>query len=201
VGESRLVRSHFEDTEWLRTSQGAATYWEASSRLSLPGLFEPLSRLFTLTESFHPLQQQQCPPESGFGDSPPEVTQSCVELLASLGQRVRVTAPRLLLLLSLVFGFAACRTEPGSETIPPRYYLVQVTDLRGHLVANWVAHGYPIRTDRGYRFEAIERFSGPPFVQQIHYPEGHRVEIGGANIVITRCGEPQWHYEMRRLGR
>jgi hypothetical protein len=108
--------------------------------------------------------------------------------------------PRLLLLSLLLCGFTACQTEPGRETFRPRYYCVQVTDYRGHLVAEWVAHGSVTRTERGYAFEAVERVSGPPFVQRIRYPEGHRVSIGGPNIVITRCGEPQWHYEMRRAG-
>lgn len=110
-----------------------------------------------------------------------------------------MTAPRLLLLLLIVCGFAACQHEDDGYRIAPRFYLVQVTDYRGHLVAQWVAHGYPIRTDRGYKFEAVERVSGPPFVQRIRYPEGHKEEVGGPNIVITRCGEPRWHYEQRHL--
>jgi hypothetical protein len=108
--------------------------------------------------------------------------------------------PRLLLLLTLLCGFAACSTDPEHETFHPRFYCVQETNVRGQLVAEWVAHGYVRRVERGYAFEAIERVTAPPYVQRIRYPEGRKVRIGSPNIVITRCGEPDWHYAMRTKG-
>lgn len=105
-----------------------------------------------------------------------------------------------LLLFSSLLGtlLAGCEIFPSSDRrpwFPPRYYLVQVTNYRGELIANWVAHGFVRRSETGYQFRAVERFAVGPFPQRMKYPEGHMVEVTGPNIVITRCAQPEWLYD------
>ncbi len=103
--------------------------------------------------------------------------------------------PLLLLLLGLLL--AGC-ADPWSSLIPPTYYRVRVTDPRGILIADWIAVGFVARTETGYKFKAVERLSTAPHPQVARYPHGRKVEASGPNIVIARCGEPLWLYEMKR---
>ena len=49
-------------------------------------------------------------------------------------------------------------------------------------------------TATGYKFKAVERYAAPPYAQEIRYPGGRIVEIGGENIFISPCGKPEWLY-------
>jgi len=108
---------------------------------------------------------------------------------------VKLTRP-LLLLLALVL-IAGC-ADPFSRLIPPAYYRVRVTDPRGILIADWIAVGYVARTETGYRFKAVERLATAPHPQVARYPHGRHAEASGPNIIVARCGEPLWLYEMKR---
>lgn len=98
--------------------------------------------------------------------------------------------PRLLALaaLLLVAGCATARHEG-------RYTKLRVTDEEGNLVAEWVAKGYLLPVDRGYRITAIERISAPPHPVLSKYPDGWRTTVTGPHILHWRCGEPYWLYE------
>ena len=73
---------------------------------------------------------------------------------------------------------------------------VRVTNLRGELVADWVAEGAVTRTARGYQFRAVERTSAPPYMMTTQYPHGRRTEVSGANIVVTPASKPYWLFAM-----
>ena len=99
-----------------------------------------------------------------------------------------VNFSRTLLLLLAACALVGCETA-GSHQSSKKYRRVRVTDPRGDLIADWTAEGFVARTERGYRFRAVERVSGPPFVQVNHYPRGRR-------IVVTPAGKPLWLYQL-----
>ncbi len=102
---------------------------------------------------------------------------------------------RLFLLLAVTAPLQGCAFLYSLER-ERRYSLVRVSDIEGHTTAEWIAEGFVSQTNLGYQFRAVERVSGPPLRQEIHYPLRRRVEIGGVNIVVSRCGKPRWLYEM-----
>lgn len=69
-------------------------------------------------------------------------------------------------------------------------------NIEGRLIAEWVAEGFCARTETGYKFKAVQRTTGAPFPQEIHYPYGRQIEVGGQNIVVSRTGKPRWLYEL-----
>ena len=73
---------------------------------------------------------------------------------------------------------------------------MRVTNLRGELVSDWVAEGRVARTERGYKFRAVERVSAPPYMTVTQYPHGRRTEVTGANIVVTPASKPYWLFAM-----
>jgi hypothetical protein len=102
---------------------------------------------------------------------------------------------RLLLPLFFVALLAGCAFGPIA-TGSKHYQRVRVTNFRGQLVSEWIALGHISRTDtNGYRFRAVQRVSGPPFMQLSRYPDGRMVDINGPNIHISRCGAPLWIVE------
>jgi hypothetical protein len=103
---------------------------------------------------------------------------------------------RLVLLLLAACSFSGCAFLYSIET-DKRYHRVRVTNIQGKLVAEWIAEGYVARTEVGYRFRAVQRTTGTPYPQQMRYPYGRMMEVGGQNIVVTRCGPPRWLYELR----
>jgi hypothetical protein len=109
--------------------------------------------------------------------------------------RISLLLPALLALVC----FAACEDVPPIVTShhrPETYYLVEVTNPRGELVADWVAEGHVWQTAAHYyRFRAVERNTGGPYPQQIRYPDGRFEETSGANIHVIPCGKPLWLYE------
>jgi hypothetical protein len=106
-----------------------------------------------------------------------------------------VSLTRLLSLVALLCTFQGCAYYYSNEP-HKRYSTVRVTDIEGHPISQWIAEGFVARTERGYKFKAVERLSGPPFPQAIHYPMGRQIEIGGPNIVVSRCGKPLWLYRI-----
>jgi hypothetical protein len=112
----------------------------------------------------------------------------------------RVKFSRLLLLSLAVLLLASCASYFERSNAPYRkYYRVRVTNVRGEIVADWVAEGRVAKTERGYAFRAVERTSAPPFMTNTRFPHGRKVSIGGANIVVTPADKPYWLFEMDRF--
>jgi hypothetical protein len=110
----------------------------------------------------------------------------------------RVSSLRLFLVCLVALALPGCAYFYGHTPLR-RYHLVRVTDVRGQLIAEWIAEGYVAQTEHGYRFRAVERLTGGRYQEEIHYPDGRTIEVGGPNIVVTRTGKPLWLY--RRDGR
>jgi len=86
-------------------------------------------------------------------------------------------------------GLSACEHAPyGHDT----FTKLRVTNVRGELVAEWVARGYITPLARGYSIHAVERRTAPPFAMDIHYPDGWETTVVGANIHHWRCPKPRW---------
>ena len=103
----------------------------------------------------------------------------------------------LLFLLAALISTTGCSNYWEQYTGPHRkYYLVLVTNPRGELIAEYVSEKRPYRTERGYRFYAVERLSSEPNQLSLRYPRGRLVEVGGPNIIITRTEKPYWLYEL-----
>ncbi len=102
----------------------------------------------------------------------------------------RMKLPHLLALAALAL-LAGCETG-HHET---KYTKLRVTDEHDNLIAEWVAKGYLLRVDKGYRITAVERLSGPPHPILSKYPDGWRTTVTGPHILRWRCGEPYWLYE------
>ncbi len=103
---------------------------------------------------------------------------------------LRILVPLFALLL-----LAGCAVTPlGRSGYSQKYRKVTITDYNGKLVAEWIAEGNVWRRGAGYRFRAVQRTSGPPFVTNSHFPQGRQVEIDGAHITVAPCGKPEWLY-------
>lgn len=102
--------------------------------------------------------------------------------------------PLLALLLALVLPGCAFlySVEPHK-----RYHRIRVSNIEGKLIGEWIAEGYVAQTEIGYKFKAVQRRTGLPYVTEIHYPYGRQMEIGGQNVVVSRCGQPLWLYELK----
>ena len=99
-----------------------------------------------------------------------------------------VKLPRIFLLLLAVLALNGCAT----------YTKLRVTDRRGGLISEWVARGHIHRTEFGYRVNAVERVSGPPYSILSKYPDGWRTTVTGPNIDHWRCAKPLWLYDRER---
>ena len=109
----------------------------------------------------------------------------------------RVTLSRILALLVTVLLISGCSPHSERRVVAKKsYYRVRVTNLRGELVSDWVAEGRPFRTERGYRFRAVERVSAPPYMMTTQYPHGRVTEVTGPNIVVTPASKPYWLFAM-----
>lgn len=111
-------------------------------------------------------------------------------------QRPRVIFRRLLPLLALALAFSGCAYTDNPFTRHRLYRLVHITDLQGHLVADWIAEGPVWSHAPGYRFKAIERRSGGPIQVVSRYPNGRHVRVTGPNISVMPCEKPQWLREL-----
>ncbi|WP_157447622.1 hypothetical protein [Chthoniobacter flavus] len=86
-------------------------------------------------------------------------------------------------------GLSACEHAPyGHDT----FTKLRVTNVRGELVAEWIARGYITPLERGYGIDAVERRTAPPFATVAHYPDGWRTTAVGPNIHHWRCPKPLW---------
>ncbi len=108
-----------------------------------------------------------------------------------------MTLPRLIFLPLTLLLFVSCTTFHLSDYTGPskRYRRVRVTNPRGELIAEWIAQGSVRRTERGFKFLAVERTSAPPNMIHVRYPDGRAVEAAGPNITVARAGTPLWIYE------
>ena len=103
----------------------------------------------------------------------------------------------LLFLLATLIATTGCSNYWEQYTGPHRkYYHVRVTNPRGELVADYIAEKRPFRTERGFRFKAVERTSPEPYQLNGRYPRGRLIEVGGPNIIVTRTEKPYWLYEL-----
>jgi hypothetical protein len=100
--------------------------------------------------------------------------------------------PHLVALLALLLLTGGCATSFD----PNRYTKLRVTDHHGDLIAEWVAKGYVMPVEKGYRITAVERLSGPRIPVYSRYPEGWRTTVTGPHITQWRCGEPTWLYAL-----
>ncbi len=87
---------------------------------------------------------------------------------------------------------SGCVTPLGRKNWRQNYRKVTVTNLRGEPVAEWIAEGNVWRAGEGYRFTAVQRICPPPYVTNVHYPQGRRVQISGPHITVGPCGKPEW---------
>ena len=99
--------------------------------------------------------------------------------------------PRLLLLLAALVFTAGCVSGHSG-----RYTKLRVTNHRGEILAEWVARGYILRSEQGYRITAVERLSGEPHPILSKYPDGWHTTVTGPHILHWRCGQPFWLYEL-----
>lgn len=99
--------------------------------------------------------------------------------------------PRLLALVALLL-VTGCVTDQQES----KYTKLRVTDEQGDLIAEWVAKGYVLRVDKGYRITAVERLSAPPHPILSKYPDGWRTTVTGPHILRWQCGKPYWLYEL-----
>ena len=104
------------------------------------------------------------------------------------GKFRRMKLPRLLLLLAALVLMAGC----GSG----HFTKLRVTNHRGEILAEWVARGVVLPTDRGYRITAVERLSGEPHPILSKYPDGWHTTVTGPHILHWQCGKPFWLYEL-----
>jgi hypothetical protein len=100
----------------------------------------------------------------------------------------------LLLAIALLSGCATSHT--GNVSTRSLYRKVRVTDVEGHLIADWVSEGSVWPYGNGYRFKAVERVTGGPNPQLLTYPHGRKVIVNGPNIAIMPCGKPEWLYRI-----
>ena len=103
-----------------------------------------------------------------------------------------------LLLLVAVTVLPGCAVSYTSNVFTRNrpYRKVRITDLQGHLIADWIAEGNVWSYGKGYRFKAVERLSGPPYLILNRYPQGRNVIVDGPNIVVFPCGKPRWLYDI-----
>ncbi len=118
-----------------------------------------------------------------------------VRLAVCIVPRVKIFRQLIPLLLLTAFLFTGC-CDMWWFAPSKHYSRVCVTNPRGELVSEWIAVGHVWRTENnGYRFRALQRVSGPPYMQLARYPDGRIVEINGPNIHIIPCGIPIWVYQ------
>jgi hypothetical protein len=72
------------------------------------------------------------------------------------------------------------------------YTQLRVTNPRGELIANWVAHGWAWPVEGGYRITAVERTNGSPYSRTTRYPDGWRTTVVGPYIHKSECARPAW---------
>jgi len=102
---------------------------------------------------------------------------------------------RLIPLLAIAL-LSGCSTPSTNSSNHSLYQKVRVTDLEGHLIADWISEGHIWPYGNGYRFRAVERVTGGPNPQLLTYPHGRRVVVNGPNIVIVPSGKPEWLYRI-----
>lgn len=84
----------------------------------------------------------------------------------------------------------------NTYTARQHYRKVRVTDVEGHLIADWISEGSIWHYEKGYQFKAVERRTDTPYPQLLKYPHGRMVIVNGPNIVIRPCGKPEWLYRI-----
>ena len=104
------------------------------------------------------------------------------------GKFRRMKFPRLLPLLAVLVLAGGCASG--------HYTKLRVTNHRGEIMAEWVARGHILRSEKGYRITAVERRSGPPHPIFSKYPDGWHTTVTGPHILHWRCGKPFWLYEL-----
>ena len=91
--------------------------------------------------------------------------------------------------LPLLAGGCSCY---DSQCHDGEYTELRVTNPRGEMIADWVAHGHVAHTETGYRITAVERTDGYPYPVTARYPDGWRVTVVGPNVHRWPCARPAW---------
>jgi hypothetical protein len=95
-----------------------------------------------------------------------------------------VKLPRLAWLTAAALPFlVGCESE---------YTQLRVTNPRGEVIADWIAHGHVSHTETGYRITALQRTDGYPYPLTARYPDGWRVTVVGPNVHRWPCARPAW---------
>ena len=100
--------------------------------------------------------------------------------------------------MSLCLVLSGCAAWPGGGIFGPHYTQFRVTNVRGEVIAEWIARGWYSREAEGYRIVAVQRTSGEPFSQTTFYPGGWRTKVSGPNIQRWRVDKPDWIVRMER---
>ncbi len=88
-----------------------------------------------------------------------------------------------LLFIGCLLALAGCQTK---------YTQFRVTNLRGEVIADWVAAGKYSKDREGYQIHAVQRISGEPYPQTTCYPEGWSTLVVGPNIARWPVAKPEW---------
>lgn len=111
---------------------------------------------------------------------------SALEPGGAVWHRPPVKLPRLFLLAATLALFSGCIG----------YTKFRATNLRGELIAEWTGRGLFYPVSGGYRINAVERISGPPFSLVSRYPDGRHATVTGAHIERWHTHQPLWLYEL-----
>lgn len=98
-----------------------------------------------------------------------------------------VKLPHLAWLLTATLPFIS-----GCESEHSDYTQLRVTNPRGEVIADWVAHGHVAHTETGYRITAVQRTDGYPYPLTARYPDGWHVTVVGPNVHRWPCARPAW---------
>lgn len=72
------------------------------------------------------------------------------------------------------------------------YTQLRVTNPRGEVIADWIAHGHVAHVETGYRITALQRTDGYPHPLTARYPDGWCVTVVGPNVHRWSCSKPLW---------
>ena len=73
-----------------------------------------------------------------------------------------------------------------------KYTKLRVTDYRGATISEYTARGGIRPVEGGYRINAVERESGPPYRMLSKYPDGWKTTVLGPRISHWRAEKPDW---------
>jgi hypothetical protein len=95
--------------------------------------------------------------------------------------------------LHLIWPLLALPFVSGCECFWGHTYTeLRVTNPRGELIADWIAHGYIWKVEEGWRITAVQRTDGPPYPKTTYYPDGWHTTVVGPYVQHWHCAKPAW---------